>query len=73
MSEPSSSVVVLLFEIIVYFYFMLVIIHSTCMFGHFDNIDPFPEDDVVGAFPLTFSEEFLLSRLFLFQGFLPQE
>ena len=43
------------------------------MFGHFDNIDPFPEDDVVGAFPLTFSEEFLLSRLFLFQGFLPQE
>ena len=71
MSEPSSSVLVLLFEIIVYFYFLLVTIHSKCMFGGFDNIDPFPEDDVVGALPLTFDEEFLLSRLLLFQGFLP--
>lgn len=41
MSEPSSSVVVLLLEIIVYLYFLLVIIHSKCMFGGFDNIDPF--------------------------------
>ena len=32
----------------------------------------FPKHDVVGAFPLTFDEVFLLSRLPLFQGFLPQ-